>query len=305
VPNDRLLSRTPDGSWALLVRPLPALTGLAALVAGQGLWLITLTAEARSWRDDTLMMERAWVTLAAVVVATAVAIAWTRAFTALVAALIAVLACWGNRFDYDYGWVESLPWSPWGIASTGLMVLAGSLSMLAMFRAVDRNASTPLRRSLVELTTGTRPGRTLLAVGFAGIVMVLAAQGVRHSANDRSPLPPEVAIGLAVLLVVTWWLLLTTGGWATSYLVPIVWAAAGLAAAPFAVGRLWSYWPAEHFDTATYFDPVAGQYVRFYPARYLFEPESGNVGAVASCLLMAVAAVALLALRVRRGRGTR
>jgi hypothetical protein len=293
------LSRTSDGWWAVRVRPLPALTGLAVLVAGLGLSMMTRSDEAR-WRNDALLIDPL-LTLAAVVVTTAVAIAWTRAFTAQVAALAAVVGCWVNEFDHGFGWHRDLPWSPFVTASAGLVVLAGSASMLAGFRAGGLNASTRLRRSLAEITTGTLPGRTLLAVGFGGIVMVLAAQGIRHSANDRFPLPSYVAIWLGVLLVAV--LLLLPIGWrATSYLIPIVWVVAGLAAAPFAVGRLWSYWPAKHSNPYLNIDP---RYVPLNPEYYRFDPESANLGAVAGCLLMVIGAGALLVLRVRRGGRTR
>jgi hypothetical protein len=99
-------------------------------------------------------------------------------------------------------------------------------------------------------------------------------------------------------------LLLNTGWRATSYLIPVIWAVAGLAVTPYAVGRLWTYYPAYHssgFDWSTGFErPTVDR-----PERYVFDPQTGSFGAAAGCLLMVTAAGALLVLRVRRAVGTR
>lgn len=155
MPNDRWLSRTPDGSWAVLVRPLPAVTGLALLVAGLGLALMAQTGQV--WIRGAA--DSIWLALMVIGVTTVLAIGRTTAFAALLAAATVIVFCWGLDFEHTNGQTPDfrLPWPPHLIATVGLVSLAGTLGMLGAFRAKRR---------------------AWLAVGCGALAMGLAGTGI-------------------------------------------------------------------------------------------------------------------------------
>lgn len=140
----------------MLVRPLPALTGLALLVAGLGLALMAQTDQV--WIRGA--GETIWLALTVIAVTTVVAIGRTTAFTALLAAATVIVFCWGLDFEHTNGQTPDfrLPWPPHLVAAVGLVSLAAVLGMLGAFRAK--------RRAWLAVGCG------VLAMGLAGTGIV-------------------------------------------------------------------------------------------------------------------------------------